>query len=583
MKFSSRSAKNQNCVLRGKEQKHLASSIISRFNSGTEPSNARRILTVFRLVSWFSTSLIYLASGVIPSIPFKLILVFGLLIEGLVAEYFYILWAGDSTGLAALIGAETIGICVLLLPTGGLASPFVWYSLTLVFAAASMLTPAWCYGISASLVLSALFGNILINPNFSLYNILRTNTFMLSSFMALTIAAQLTARLVNRLSDVCRDLEQAQKVAEKMARHTKALYQALEACSSQDNIHHLADLLASYSAILTGSKAGFCILWEDSAGLTSSIHDPETVLPPVFTDLIQGFKQEWGSGTPSSVLKALFDLPEIRSERFLIIPLEASCINWGVLGCFQPGNLRRNSESIKSLQLLSELGTIVIERRHLEDLSARLRVAEEQNRIANEIHDGVSQYLFGLNCGLHSLSTQNGHLQEEAVQKEFDLLKRTASHASRELRTSIYRISPAKRGEHLFISEVDSFLKDQAKLNQIKITFTPAGSEDAVSPALRKTLFRLIREATANAIRHGKANEINISLNMAPHKVNLDVSDNGQGFDVSTQKEQGFPGMGLMSMQSLIDTFEGSINITSSPGNGTKISFAVPAEKCPPD
>ncbi len=580
MKSYAEDAESQTRPLRGEDLKRLGLGLVSRFHPGTESPNARSILTVLRLISWFSASLIYLASGVIPSIPFKLILVFGLLIEGLVAEYFYILWAEDSIGLAALIGAETIGICVLLLPTGGLASPFIWYALNLVFAASSLLTPTWCYGISASLVLSALFGNFLIDPNFSLKNILRSNAFMLFSFVALTIAAQQTAKLVNRLSDVCHDLEQAQKVAEGMAHHTRALYQALEACSSQDNTQHLADLFASYSAILTGSKAGFCILWEDSAGLTASIHDPEVMLPPVFTNLAtKDFKHECNSGTPSSVLKAVFNFPEIRSEDFLIIPLEASCINWGVLGCFQPGNSHGSNGGIKSLQFLAELGTIVIERRQLEDLSARLRVAEEQNRIANEIHDGVSQYLFGLSCGLHSLSAQDGYLQEEAVQKEFDLLKRTASHASRELRASIYRISPAKRGEHLFVSEVDSFLKDQANLNEIKITFTPAGSEDAVSPALRKALFRLIRETTSNAIRHGKADDINISLNMAPHKVNLDICDNGQGFDLDTQEKQGFPGIGLMSMRSLMDTFDGSIDITSSPGNGTKVSFAVPAER----
>ncbi len=182
MKSYAEDAESQTRPLRGEDLKRLGLGLVSRFHPGTESPNARSILTVLRLISWFSASLIYLASGVIPSIPFKLILVFGLLIEGLVAEYFYILWAEDSIGLAALIGAETIGICVLLLPTGGLASPFIWYALNLVFAASSLLTPTWCYGISASLVLSALFGNFLIDPNFSLKNILRSNAFMLFSF-----------------------------------------------------------------------------------------------------------------------------------------------------------------------------------------------------------------------------------------------------------------------------------------------------------------------------------------------------------------------------------------------------------------
>lgn len=180
---------------------------------------------MFRFISWFSTSLIYLASGSIPSIPFKIILVFGLLIEGLVAEYLYIIWADDSTGLAALIGAETIGICVLLIPTGGLESPFMWYALNLVFAAASFLPLAWCYATSASFLLSAAFGNYLIDPSFSLSYLLRHKGFIVLLFVSLTIAAQQTARLVRKLSNVCRELEEATEILEGMAhpftRHLK--------------------------------------------------------------------------------------------------------------------------------------------------------------------------------------------------------------------------------------------------------------------------------------------------------------------------------------------------------------------------
>lgn len=535
---------------------------------------------MFRFISWFSTSLIYLASGSIPSIPFKIILVFGLLIEGLVAEYLYIIWADDSTGLAALIGAETIGICVLLIPTGGLESPFMWYALNLVFAAASFLPLAWCYATSACFLLSATFGNYLIDPSFALSNLLRHKGFIVLLFVSLTIVAQQTARLVRKLSNVCSELEEATEILEGMAHHTRALYQALEACSSEDNTQHLADLLASYAAILTGGKAGFCLLWEDSDKLTVSIHDDQMVLPPLFRDLStlkSGLLYE--DHSPLCVLKALSDSQNTGSENLTMIPIETSCIRWGIIGCSCPQGSNNNESSLQSLQFLAELGTIVIERRQLEDLSSRLKVAEEQNRIANEIHDGVCQYLFGLSCGLHSLSTRNSYLQEKRVQQEFDLLKRTANQASRELRDSIYRISPAKRGEQFFISGVDSFLNDQAALNEIRITFTPVGSEDAVSPALRKALYRIIREATSNAIRHGKADDIGISLEMAPHKVTLDIWDNGQGFDPELQGKPGRGGIGLMSMKSLMDTFDGSLTIDSSPGNGTRVSCVIPADK----
>ncbi|HHY11030.1 MAG TPA: hypothetical protein GX529_00190 [Firmicutes bacterium] len=580
MKACAEEATSQTHILEPGNSRRLLQSIISHINPTAEPYSARNTLVVLRFISWFSVSLIYLASGNIPSIPFKLILVFGLLVEGLVAEYIYLAWVDDVTGLAALLAAETIGICVLLLPTGGLESPFAWYALNLVFAAASLLPQAWCYGISTSLMLSAIFGSYLVDHNFSLSNILRHKALILLVFVSLTIAADQIARLVRKLSEVCRDLERATELAESTANHTRALYQALEACSSQDNTKHLADLLASYAAKLTGSRAGFCILWESSGKPTASIYDEEMILPQVFQDLAaHECTTVCETQGPLCVLQALSDSPSISSENFMMIPLETSSINCGVLGYFSTDESLGNESRLKSLQFLSDLGAIAIERRQLEIISARLKVSEEQNRIANEIHDGVSQYLFGLTCGLHSLSTRNNHLQEADIQQELDLLKRTANHASRELRASIYRMSPLKRGKHLFISEVDSFVKDQAGLNKIRIAFTPTGSEDSVSPALRKALSRVIREATSNAIRHGKADDISISLDMAPHRVALNICDNGQGFNPGDQAKPEFEGIGLMSMRSLMDTFDGSFAIDSSPESGTKDSCVIPAEK----
>ena len=557
--------------------KYLVYSKFSHTKSVKSP-NSRNIMSVLRFVPWFFASLLYLASGNIGAIPLKLILVFVLIVEGLVAEYFYGLWAKDSTSLAALVGAEAIGVCLLLIPTGGLESPFIWYALNIIFAAASFLPEIWCYSTSAAIVISAIFGSYLVNPNFSLNNILHEKGILLISFLTLTVAAYQTAGLVRKLTDVCHDLEKATGNAESMANHTRALYQALEACSSEDNAQHLTDLLASYAAILTQSQAGFCILWKDSERPTVATYDNQMVLPPIFKNLAgEQCNDICETHTPLCVLNAISKSANLNSHNFMMIPIEASCIKCGVLGCFSPDHLSNGKNRLNSLQFLSELGSIVIERCELEGLSARLKVYEEQNRIANEIHDGVSQYLFGLTCGLHSLATQDKHIQEQAIQQEFELLERTANQASRELRSSIYRISPAKRGDHLFISKVDSFLKDQAGLNKINIAFTPVGSEDAVSPALRTALFRIIREATSNAIRHGKANNIRVSLSMAPHKVTLDIWDDGEGFNPEYQVKPGFEGIGLMSMKNLMDTFDGSLDIDSSPKNGTRVSCVIPA------
>ncbi|MDD2554565.1 MAG: histidine kinase [Desulfotomaculaceae bacterium] len=256
------------------------------------------------------------------------------------------------------------------------------------------------------------------------------------------------------------------------------------------------------------------------------------------------------------------------------MPLQSDSILFGLLGYVMYSGHENFENESRALSYLTELVAAVMERQKAEDLSARLMVVEEQNRIANEIHDGVSQQLFSVVYALHALSRKKGQLQEQEVQKQLSLIKKTANQAAKDLRASIYRISPNKRGEQVFLAGVSSYLEDLARLNHIDVQFLPEGSEESLSPALRKALYRIIREATSNAIRHGRCGSIKVILKMTPVKVSLQVIDDGKGFMADEKKQQG--GLGLVNMRSLMATFNGSFTIDSCPGSGTIITCVAP-------
>ena len=77
-------------------------------------------------------------------------------------------------------------------------------------------------------------------------------------------------------------------------------------------------------------------------------------------------------------------------------------------------------------------------------------IIEEQNRIANEIHDSVSQRLFGIVYSLHSLQDKSENITREELNKEYKFLSKTANTTIKELRSAIYRLSSVKKGEKPF-------------------------------------------------------------------------------------------------------------------------------------
>lgn len=201
-----------------------------------------------------------------------------------------------------------------------------------------------------------------------------------------------------------------------------------------------------------------------------------------------------------------------------------------------------------------------------------LLVVQEQNRIANEIHDGVSQHLFSIVCALHSLRQRNSHIQDRETQEQLQLISQTATRAAQELRASIYRIKPSANSGQAFITALAAQLDDIAKLNDVRINLETTGNEDAVSPALRQAITRIVKEAVANAIRHGRCSTVDIELAMQPGSLAPEIQDDGIGFDPQSRKHGG---LGLGNMASLAANFNGSLEVKSAPGEGTYISMVI--------
>lgn len=540
--------------------------------STSKGCNRLRFLNFFRYISWLLTSTFYLLGAESSFMRYKLVVIICLLISTVFMVYLMKHCKEAVADQFSLVLVDTVGVALFLIPTGGLASPFIWYALNPIFMAALLLPGVYCWGVLLIFLAAASVGSVFYQ-NATMLKAWQENYWLLLVFLLLTTFAYLFARLISQLSKAYEELSAAYSASEKLLQHNSDLYQALESFSSGENPSHLANLLAEYAKKLTDAPAVICYLTQPNTETTWQASDPIDFQQNILQDQLKienVLKQI--SVRPSKYYSFPLKIEGKKAE-LICLPLQSVGSRFGFLGTLVTDKSVRQ-EYIKTISFLAELGAIVLERKKADELSSALMISEEQNRIANEIHDGVAQYLFSIVYALHGLSRRTGFLQDTETQEQLNLISNTANKAAKELRASIYSISPRRRGEQVFVAGLASYLAGLAKLNNVTVDLRSEGSEEALSPALRKALYRIVREATSNAIRHGGCRNIQVYLQMEPSKVILEVLDDGQGFEaLKTIK-----GLGLENMNSLMASFKGKFQIQSTLGQGTKVTCVVPED-----
>lgn len=564
-----------------------------------EAVNIQRSLRISRGLIFMLTSAFYLAGPPFSPVMIKLGVVLAVFLATILAQNLFDNW--NIMGLykitpsaedfpvrrpneqympvLKLIVLETTGALMLMLPTGGLDSPFVWYAFNPIVTATVFLPALYCWG-TLLLFLGAAIGISMVYPGFSgslmLFLYIHMSTLLV--FLLATSLYQLATSLHKRLGQAYAELARAHAATEKSLEHTSALYQALEAFSTREDRIQLVNVLAIYANKLCEAPAAcFLPAGLDEGGPAGS----RTLLCSADqTGCHEGMDWEAEMNRLWNKLKAdqgpIEQFLEQETGQLTAAPIVSNGECFGLLACWQSAE-GSQQEKKRALAFLARIAGIILERLKTDNLWERLLVSEEQNRIANEIHDGVSQYLFSLVCALGAIAHEQGNLQDESIQGKLALLQDTALRASRELRVSIYHLSPHQRGESIFVDTLASYLDDLGRLHNIQVDLQCEGNEEVLSPALRKGLYRIVREASNNAVRHGRCSLLKVHLRMFPKQTILEIADNGCGCQEPNKGAfAGQTGLGKRNMRQLAAYFDGGLEIESEPGRGTVVRCTIP-------
>ena len=259
--------------------------------------------------------------------------------------------------------------------------------------------------------------------------------------------------------------------------------------------------------------------------------------------------------------------PMMRS--FLGVPIVARGeIIGAIYLTVKEGGPRFTEEDQRLIELLAAHAAIAIENARLHERSRELSIVSERNRLARDLHDNVTQRLFGVKLAAESALTL---LNRDACAAGVELKRVSdlAREAMEELRAVVFELRPASlEAEGLATvlrKHVEVLRRVTGQDIDLKVCEVPR-----LSPECATQVLRIAQEALGNALRHADATRIEVRLNGNT----LTVTDDGVGFDPAGPEVRG-QRLGLTSMEERAIEAGGSLTVRSERGLGTTVRLEL--------
>jgi signal transduction histidine kinase len=215
----------------------------------------------------------------------------------------------------------------------------------------------------------------------------------------------------------------------------------------------------------------------------------------------------------------------------------------------------------------------------LKSLTAELILTEERERrsLATDLHDSVAQSLVLCKYYLEELQAMPIPRFDK---KRLDQSITLVDQALEQMRSLIFELSPPLLHDIGIEAALHSLTSRMQHLHGIKIEYAQIGEGRALPDDLAGLLFRCVRELLFNIVKHAKATHVSISLAKDHDHLQIEVVDDGIGFDPAeiTRRLRNNNGFGLFSISERLEHLEGSFEIMSRPGHGTRAILRAPLE-----
>lgn len=250
---------------------------------------------------------------------------------------------------------------------------------------------------------------------------------------------------------------------------------------------------------------------------------------------------------------------------FLGVPVSVGDVAFGNLYLTdKPGGF--TVDDVAFVTALSRIAGAAVQTSRLQGRLRSMAVVEERNRISRDLHDSVIQDLFAVGLGLQALAARLGSDDAEVLDDAVDRLDDSVNALRGyifELRSPTEELPLSDRLQEL-VSRMGAVYPSRIRLTIEGVDRRP-GADDAA-------ILLIASEAISNALRHAKADNVWVVLDLRDETIHLEVGDDGVGFDPTLPSN----GMGLANLRSRAAAVGGTVRMESSPGQGTNVRIDLP-------
>lgn len=202
-------------------------------------------------------------------------------------------------------------------------------------------------------------------------------------------------------------------------------------------------------------------------------------------------------------------------------------------------------------------------------------VLEERARLAREIHDTLAQGFVGISSQLDAVAlTLKDHTDLAA--KHLELARKMARHSLTEARRAVMDLRDSALEGHELTAALSEAARQWTAGSPVRVQVDVSGNGRKLPEEMEQNLLRIAQEAVTNTVKHARASQIRIRLEVEPGHLSMVVTDDGTGFEQTEAFSEIGGHFGLLGMRERAERLGGELHLESQPGQGTKVEVTVP-------
>jgi signal transduction histidine kinase len=215
---------------------------------------------------------------------------------------------------------------------------------------------------------------------------------------------------------------------------------------------------------------------------------------------------------------------------------------------------------------------------HRQVTAAHSAMLEERSRLAGEMHDGLQPMLSGLSFYLDAADAKLGDSEVEGAREALDRSRTLLSRIREEFRQCIWCLYELGRQTGDLDNELRRLARIQRQWSNAEVNTEITGEPFPLPASISRGLLLACQEAVENASRHGKAGRIGIRCGFSENGLEIEINDDGCGFDIAAATNAPGNHFGLAGMRQRVERLGGALDVTSKPASGTRLKMSLSRE-----